>query len=215
MARVVAVHGAFNELWGPHSLTARWLPAVQDGLWHHGVTLAPEDFAVCFYGDLFRRNPERDVPEEIARTRAGAEELLAEASGGAAEALQQMFGKALYDRTVDLVAIMTSRTDLTEAVRARMDAVISPDTRVVVAHSLGTVVAYRALLAHPEWNVHTLVTLGSPIGIPLLLDTYVPERRDGIGPWPGTVQRWVNVAAKGDIAAVVPRLADLCRTWAS
>ena len=48
MARVVAVHGAFNELWGPHSLTARWLPAVQDGLWHHGVTLAPEDFAVCF-----------------------------------------------------------------------------------------------------------------------------------------------------------------------
>ncbi len=209
MARVVAVHGAFNELWGPHSLTARWLPAVQDGLWHHGVTLAPEDFAVCFYGDLFRRNPARDVPEEIARTRAGAEELLAEASGGAAEALQQLFGKALYDRTVDLVAIMTSRADLSEAVHARMTAVVGPDTRVVVAHSLGSVVAYRTLLAHPEWNVHTLVTLGSPIGIPLLLDTYVPERRNGIGPWPGSVQRWVNVAAKGDIAAVVPRLADL------
>ena len=37
MARIVIVHGAFNELWGPNELKARWLPAVRDGLWHHGV----------------------------------------------------------------------------------------------------------------------------------------------------------------------------------
>ena len=36
MARIVIVHGAFNELWGPNELKARWLPAVRDGLWHHG-----------------------------------------------------------------------------------------------------------------------------------------------------------------------------------
>ena len=39
MARIVLVHGAFNELWGPNELKARWLPAVRDGLWHHGVEL--------------------------------------------------------------------------------------------------------------------------------------------------------------------------------
>ncbi len=40
MAKVVVVHGAFNELWGPHELTSRWLPAVRDGLWHHGLEIS-------------------------------------------------------------------------------------------------------------------------------------------------------------------------------
>ena len=42
MARIVMVHGAFNELWGPNELKARWLPALRDGLWHHGVELADD-----------------------------------------------------------------------------------------------------------------------------------------------------------------------------
>ena len=41
MARIVLVHGAFNELWGPHELKSRWLPALRDGLWHHGVEVGP------------------------------------------------------------------------------------------------------------------------------------------------------------------------------
>ena len=57
MARIVIVHGAFNELWGPNELKARWLPAVRDGLWHHGVEVDADDVAVCFYGDLFRHHP--------------------------------------------------------------------------------------------------------------------------------------------------------------
>ena len=56
-ARIVIVHGAFNELWGPNELKARWLPAVRDGLWHHGVEVEADDVAVCFYGDLFRHHP--------------------------------------------------------------------------------------------------------------------------------------------------------------
>jgi hypothetical protein len=37
MARVLLVHGAFNEFWGPHELKARWLPALRDGRSHHDV----------------------------------------------------------------------------------------------------------------------------------------------------------------------------------
>mgnify|MGYP001814770972 FL=1 len=58
MARLVMIHGAFNELWGPHELKARWLPCVQDGLWHHGRAIDADDVAVCFYGDLFRLDPQ-------------------------------------------------------------------------------------------------------------------------------------------------------------
>jgi hypothetical protein len=32
VARVVGVHGAFHELWGPHQIAGRWIPALRDGL---------------------------------------------------------------------------------------------------------------------------------------------------------------------------------------
>ena len=46
MPRVVLVHGAFNELWGPNELRSRWLPALRDGLWHHGVEIADADVGI-------------------------------------------------------------------------------------------------------------------------------------------------------------------------
>ncbi|MCP2328835.1 hypothetical protein HDA40_007342 [Hamadaea flava] len=90
-------------------------------------------------------------------------------------------------------------------VQDRFAAAISADTRVVVAHSLGSVVAYEALCAHPEWPVTDLVTLGSPLGVPhLVLHRLVPP----VGTWPG-VARWVNVTDSGDFVALRPTLRDV------
>ncbi len=82
MARIVIVHGAFNELWGPNELKARWLPAVRDGLWHHGVGVESDDVAVCFYGDLFRHRPGSDEDRQLAQSRAGVADMLTEVGGG-------------------------------------------------------------------------------------------------------------------------------------
>ncbi len=60
-----------------------------------------------------------------------------------------------------------------------------------------------ALANHPHWNVHTFVTLGSPLASPMLGDHLDPPLVDGRGQWPGAVQRWVNVRAVGDKAAEV------------
>ena len=68
MAKIVLVHGAFNELWGPHEIEAQWLPARRDGLWHRGRTIGDGDVAVCFYGDLFRRDPQA-TDEAAAQSR--------------------------------------------------------------------------------------------------------------------------------------------------
>jgi hypothetical protein len=65
-------------------------------------------------------------------------------------------------------AYLTDDT-IRRAATHRVEDAITNDTRVVVAHSLGTVVAYEALCAHPEWPVHTFVTLGSPLGIRMQL----------------------------------------------
>ncbi|WP_426574499.1 hypothetical protein [Aquihabitans sp. McL0605] len=207
MAKVVLVHGAFNELWGPNELKARWMPALRDGLWHQGAQIADDDVAVCFYGDLFRRDPEAADAAAFEASRAGAAELLTNL-GGSIDMVSQAAGEAAFDRTVDLVAIMTTMPDLQARVWERIDAAVTDDTRVIVGHSLGSVVSYNALRRNPHWKVHTLVTLGSPLGQPMVTGQLDPPIGEGAG-WPGSVQRWVNVAAVGDRAASVTALAEV------
>ncbi|MDH3707584.1 MAG: hypothetical protein OES57_16065 [Acidimicrobiia bacterium] len=193
MSRLVLIHGAFNELWGPNELKARWLPAVQDGLWRNDATIDPDDVSVCFYGDLFRLDRSTLDEDQWKQSRAGAEDMLASFGGNdALGMLSQAAGKAAYDRTIDMVAFMASDPSLTERVQQRLLDAVTDDTRVVVGHSLGSVISYETLSQRPELPVHTLITLGSPLGSGYFVHGDPP------GPWPGSVQRWVNVCAHGD-----------------
>jgi pimeloyl-ACP methyl ester carboxylesterase len=204
MARIVLVHGAFNELWGPNELKARWLPALQDGLWHHDVAVSDADVDVCFYGDLFRRAPGSEADARLEQSRAGIAEMLTDLAGDAIAALGQAASDAAFDRTVDMVAVMATEPDLRARMRARIEPLVGDETRVIVAHSLGTVLSYMALANHPQWPVRTFVTLGSPLASPMIFDQLDPAPVDGVGAWPGAIQRWVNVRAVGDKAAAVP-----------
>jgi len=88
---------------------------------------------------------------------------------------------------------------------------ITSETRVVIGHSLGSVIAYEAVASKPE-QVIELVTLGSPLGIRnVVFDklTPKPDPKTGRGRWPGSVQHWTNIAAKGDIVAAEKQLAPL------
>jgi pimeloyl-ACP methyl ester carboxylesterase len=204
MARIVLVHGAFNELWGPHELKSRWLPALQDGLWHHGVTVSERDVEVCFYGDLFRRAPGTEAEARLEQSRAGIAEMLTDLAGDTISALAQAASDAAFDRAVDMVTVMATEPDLRARMRARIEPLVGAETCVIVAHSLGTVLAYMALANHPQWTVHTLVTLGSPLASPMIFGQLEPAPVDGVGVWPGAIERWVNVRAVGDKAAEAP-----------
>ncbi|WP_307822258.1 serine peptidase [Streptomyces sp. CRB46] len=81
--------------------------------------------------------------------------------------------------------------------------------RVVLAHSLGSVVAYEALHAHPELTVDCFVTLGSPLGLPGgIFDHLVPAPIADRGARPAGVRYWVNLADTGDLVAIPRRLGD-------
>ncbi|GAA1939746.1 hypothetical protein [Kitasatospora viridis] len=96
-----------------------------------------------------------------------------------------------------------------ERVWERLDAVVDADTRVVVAHSLGSVVAYEALCRRPDWPVRALITIGSPLGIRnLIFDRLLPPPQDGTGHWPGPVAEWTNLADAGDVVALVKDLSE-------
>src|SRR5215472_3028985 len=76
--------------------------------------------------------------------------------------------------------------------------------RVVIAHSLGTVVAYEALHAHPGLQVDLLVTLGSPLALPgAVFDRLHPPPSSGIGQRPANVRRWVNISDHSDPIAIL------------
>ena len=147
---------------------------------------------------------------------------LARMPGGVQAALRALSGSAFFaglaERVTlfDLQQVRRYMTDsgVREAVQDRVGAKVGEDTRVVVGHSLGSVVAYEALCAHPGWPVRALVTLGSPLGTRnLIFDRLAPgPARDSVelvGRWPGEVGSWVNVADAGDVVALVKDLRPL------
>lgn len=92
---------------------------------------------------------------------------------------------------------------------ASIERAITSDTTVIIAHSLGSVVAYEALCAKPAWPVRTFVTIGSPLGISnLIFDKLEPKPEGGVGIWPQGIVRWFNIADKGDVVALVKQLAS-------
>ncbi|MFB9393931.1 alpha/beta fold hydrolase [Streptomyces coeruleoprunus] len=94
-------------------------------------------------------------------------------------------------------------------VQQELAAVIDDDTRVLVGHSLGSVIAYEALAAHPEWPVRTLVTLGSPLGMPTFFRQLVPRPEGRRGAWPGSVVHWANLCDRHDFVALHKNLDTL------
>jgi hypothetical protein len=90
-----------------------------------------------------------------------------------------------------------------EARETVADAISTHRPRVVLAHSLGSVVAYETLWAYPEIRIDLLVTLGSPLAMPgVVFDRLDPAPAAGRGARPPTVDRWVNIADVGDLVAV-------------
>lgn len=109
-----------------------------------------------------------------------------------------------------------TEAEVRDAAQARVAAAVGPDTNVLIGHSLGSVVAYEALCANPNWPIMTLVTLGSPLGIRnLIFDRLIPtpepfpQPSTARGRWPGGVERWVNLADEGDVVALAKDLRPL------
>jgi hypothetical protein len=70
---------------------------------------------------------------------------------------------------------------------------------VVVAHSLGTIVAYVVLREHPEIRPRLFLTAGSPLGLDVIRDNLPVPRAI-------PADRWLNVSDDDDIVALFPKL---------
>ncbi|WP_078622425.1 hypothetical protein [Streptomyces sp. NRRL S-244] len=165
-----------------------------------------------WWAEAHRVDPDR-VPPPVATGTSKATTPLS-----VQRALYALSRSRFFARTADrfLIGILKqlrlylTTPDVRERVQAEIAAAVTADTRVIVGHSLGSIVSYEALCAHPEWPVHTFVTLGSPLGIPnLVFDRLLPEPYSGKGIWPGNVRAWTNLCDRHDVVALTKRLSPL------
>jgi hypothetical protein len=83
---------------------------------------------------------------------------------------------------------------------------------LLVAHSMGSVIAYDALwqLARVDGDTSPValwLTMGSPLGQRYIQRRLLGRDRSGADRYPPNVRRWINVTAVGDMTAVDPRVA--------
>lgn len=147
----------------------------------------------------------------LARAPAGVQAALRALSGSSF--LVGLTERALLGNLVQVRRYFTE-PDLRVAIRQQVADAVAPETTVIIAHSLGSVVAYETLCGHPEWHVHSLITLGSPLGIRnLIFDRLEPSpvtpgggSGGTVASWPGSAKAWTNIADQGNIVALVKDL---------
>lgn len=158
----------------------------------------------------------RAASQELAllRQTAGEEQGVRVAARSAVDSLARVrwfapfgmgFASHFVMRSLTQVTQYLSDNDLREQALSRVNDLLTPNTQVLIGHSLGSVVAFEAAqtLDHP---LPLLVTIGCPLG----LHTIVYERVRPQPPrFPPMVHHWVNIADRNDIVAAEPDLTPL------
>ncbi|MGW3819652.1 hypothetical protein [Streptomyces sp. NPDC005046] len=159
---------------------------------------------------------ELDVPDEVSQGHATVP--LRALSSWVADKFDLMEGplRVFLRMVFPEVAAYMRADDAPERAAAREEVaarIARHRPGIVIAHSLGSVVAYEALHAHPELQPDLFLTLGSPLAMPrVVFDRLIPAPRP-TGPavqgvrLPGR-SRWVNIADPGDPLAVPPQLSS-------
>ncbi|MFD7610800.1 serine peptidase [Streptomyces sp. NPDC059828] len=144
------------------------------------------------------------APDEVLMGRAGLPvrqiaDWIARRHGDLAKRVVVLFCREAdtYVRDADSQRRERVRDELSDVLERRRP-------RVVIAHSLGSVVAYETLWHRPV-ELDVLITLGSPLGLPGAIRDRLslgPGNEGRIGQRPPGVRRWVNVADIGDVVAI-------------
>ena len=224
-ANVVGVHGIGQQQAGRLQILDAWRPALGDGVERAvGRTGPTLELDLAYYADLyagiaavkgvadvavdddmveFFKEIERDVVTEEPPAELKKGEVPAPA-GRLAGWLDHKFGLGAHLLFFgDLVQVRRYQREdaLATQVRCRVREAIGSETRVLVGHSLGSVVAYEYLCLEAHHKVESLVTLGSPLSLRSVQDRLRTKGADGRPASPHGVKRWVNVRDMNDPVA--------------
>lgn len=123
-------------------------------------------------------------------------------------ALLKLISAALLQDVHDLFFVPARREQMRDSLLQRIRAGGGPF--VIVAHSQGSLIAYDVLreLQPQDCEVSLLLTLGSPLGLPVVRSMFKEWTGTPKLPFPPCVARWVNVAERRDPVALDDDLSD-------
>jgi hypothetical protein len=227
MTRVLGVHGIGNYKYiknngGSPDLAA----AAMSAEWAGWLGIPTADVRVAYYAQHLHRGTPQGA-DDPSTMEAGEQELLVAwvdqlvgpgqiAQGprtararAAAAWVARNFGSTAKSFAMTFtreVHTYLSERDTVRRTKARLavaNALAQHRPDAVIAHSLGSVVAYEALWAYPHQPVDLLITVGSPLAMPgVVLHRLQPDAFNRRGGRPPGVRRWVNLADIGDIVAI-------------
>jgi hypothetical protein len=185
-----------------------------------------EVFAEALALEWLQHAAERATKEKIRQSGAlelafvkqemGAEQGMGRYARSAANSLAKIswfwpygfgFAERFVNRALAQVTRYLAREDIRATALKSVTDLIGPETKIIIGHSLGSVVAFEAahFLCKP---LPLFLTLGSPLG----LQNIVYQRLRPQPPvFPPQVQRWVNIADRDDLVAAEPNLEVLFR----
>ncbi|MDX3071521.1 hypothetical protein [Streptomyces sp. MI02-7b] len=236
MVDIVAIHGINMHRSQRAVMQQSWLAATVNGLANIRSPLAATLSLECaFYGHEYNDGKAGGEPGYTAiDLEPGLEEellihfgtALEQDSGGSRQdtkfylpgavqrALVAIQRSDLFDgrdsRAIAFVKqvnrYLTDR-DFRKLVHLEMSAAMEHTPRVVIGHSLGSVIAYEWLRENKPANPPALITLGSPLGLEPIRRRLDPS----YGPLglPDRVRSWTNIAAGHDAVAMVKKLGPL------
>lgn len=224
-AKVVGVHGVFQYRFheDPNELANIWRA-------HIDALASPDDFSLAYYSSALHTNSaqgaerfadldefETDLVAAWLRS-AGAPRAIAQgpATQWIRDGLDWLVRSGATSRIAPAIVpsvfrevgtYLRDQDRRSEARQLVADAIRKEQPRVVVGHSLGSVVAYESLWENPDLQVETLLTLGSPLALSAVFYEHLqPDGAMTHSRPPGT-KRWVNIADTGDLIALPRHLA--------
>jgi hypothetical protein len=229
MADIVGIHGIWNHRSRRTRMHEEWHAAISDGLTDIRSAHADVVTLECsFYGHEYNDGKAVDDPPYTATDLdTGFETEFAEAMAaalpdedqdpghkGARDALVRLVNADLMDGVmaklvgfVKQVRRYLEDDEFRGLVHAEVTAAMRTRPKVVVGHSLGSVIAYDWLQQNTPDDPPALITIGSPLGFETIrkrLDQPMDRSR-----WPDGARTWTNIAAGLDPVALVKDLGPL------
>ncbi len=226
---IIGIHGLSNKP-AEKTLARWWEKAMLEGLQVNSkLSLESLDFQSVYWADVMYPQPD-PVPDKYRRAKKGElkyyregwvdyiRETLLDFGGDVLDSTKEMFGidvlaeKVLKSKLKDLYRYY-EKPKIRNELRGRLRQAIldNRDKRLmVVAHSMGTIIAYDVLRelgrSDATLSVEHFVTIGSPLGLPYV--KYKIMEESPLVRTPSIVKQWSNLADRRDPVALDVHLRD-------
>lgn len=229
---VIGIHGLKNKP-SKAVLEPWWKDALREGLRrNHGEQHAELDFGLAYWADVRNSAPiPLDQLEEsyveledvgplrryesnshLERARTIAQKWGGRAIDKAKDLVETDVAEKLLSVTLEDLGDYYEDPAIRNAIRERLAEMLRANRGrriLLVSHSMGSIIAHDVLRMaedDPDLRIEHWITIGSPLGLPLVAE----KIRDEFGEQrtPGNVDRWSNLADPGDKVALDCDLRD-------